>query len=141
MNQLPLVPAEREIDGIPLCAPVHAWFTQRFRTATEPQRRAYVDQCLAGRSGPAVASSDYIRTFADQIRPFVPGRYVVLGTDGFGRSDYRAKLRRFFEVDRHHVVVAALKALADEGTVEPAVVQSAIERYEIDTEEAPPWAR
>ena len=59
-----------------------------------------------------------MRTFADQIRPFVPGRYAVLGTDGFGRSDYRVKLRSFFEVDRHHVAVAALKALADEGAVE-----------------------
>jgi pyruvate dehydrogenase E1 component len=99
---------------------------------TEPQRRPYVDECLAGREGPAVAASDYIRTFADQIRPFVPGRYAVLGTDGFGRSDYRVKLRQFFEVDRFHVAVAALKALADEGTIEPSVVQAAIERYGID---------
>jgi pyruvate dehydrogenase E1 component len=108
---------------------------------TEPQRRAYVDECLAGREGPAVAASDYIRTFADQIRPFVPGRYTVLGTDGFGRSDYRVKLRQFFEVDRHHVVVGALKALADEGSVDPSVVRSAIERYGIDTDPTPPWKR
>jgi pyruvate dehydrogenase E1 component len=108
---------------------------------TEPQRRAYVEERLAGRQGPAVASSDYIRTFADQIRPFVPGRYVALGTDGFGRSDYRVKLRQFFEVDRHHVAVAALKALADEGAVEPAVVAAAIERYGIETDAAPPWTR
>ena len=64
-----------------------------------------------------------MRAFADQIRPFVPGRYAVLGTDGFGRSDYRVKLRQFFEVDRHHVAVTALKALADDGVVEPSVVQ------------------
>ena len=70
-------------------------------------------------TGPFVAATDYMRAFADQIRPFVPRRYVALGTDGFGRSDYRVALRRFFEVDRHHVAVAALKALADEGVVEP----------------------
>jgi pyruvate dehydrogenase E1 component len=106
---------------------------------TEPQRRAYVDECLAGRDGPVVAASDYIRTFADQIRPFVPARYTVLGTDGFGRSDYRVELRSFFEVDRHHVAVAALKALADEGTIEPHVVAQAIERYGIDADAPPPW--
>ena len=75
-----------------------------------------------------------MRTFADQIRPFVHRRYHVLGTDGYGRSDYRAKLRRFFEVDRHYVALTALKALADEGTVEPTLVQQAIERYDIDTD-------
>jgi pyruvate dehydrogenase E1 component len=108
---------------------------------TEPPRRSYVEERLAERSGPFIASSDYIRTFADQIRPFVPGRYVALGTDGFGRSDYRVALRRFFEVDRHHVAVAALEALAREGAIEPSVVQSAIERYEIDADAAPPWTR
>jgi pyruvate dehydrogenase E1 component len=108
---------------------------------TEPPRRSYVEERLAERSGPFVASSDYIRAFSDQIRPFVPGRYVALGTDGFGRSDYRVALRRFFEVDRHHVAVAALDALAREGTIEPSVVQSAIERYEIDADAAPPWTR
>ena len=91
-------------------------------------------QALAGRGGPFVAATDYMRAFADQIRPFVPGRYAVLGTDGFGRSDYRVKLRQFFEVDRHHVAVTALKALADDGVVEPAVVQDAIERYGIDAD-------
>jgi pyruvate dehydrogenase E1 component len=108
---------------------------------TEEQRRSWVEECLGGREGPKVAATDYIRTFADQIRPYVPGRYVVLGTDGFGRSDYRVKLRSFFEVDRYHVVVAALKALADEGTIEPTVVAEAIERYELDTEPVPPWKR
>ena len=84
---------------------------------TAPAREAYVESVLRERGGPFVAASDYMRAFADQIRPFVPGRYTALGTDGFGRSDYRVKLRRFFEVDRHHVAVAvaALKALADEG--------------------------
>jgi len=108
---------------------------------TEPQRRSYVEECLAERKGPAIASTDYIRTFADQIRQFVPRRYVALGTDGFGRSDYRVALRKFFEVDRHHVAVAALKALADEGEVEPSVVASAIERYGIETDSTPPWTR
>ncbi len=108
---------------------------------TDEPRAAYVQEQLAGRVGPFVAATDYVRSFADQIRPFVPGRYVVLGTDGFGRSDYRRKLRRFFEVDRHHVAVAALKALADEGTVEPQVVQDAIDRYEVDAGAAPPWQR
>ena len=81
-----------------------------------------------------VASTDYIRAFADQIRQWVPGRYRVLGTDGFGRSDYRRALRRFFEVDRHYVTVAALRELADQGLIDPGRVQDAIERYEIDPE-------
>jgi pyruvate dehydrogenase E1 component len=80
-----------------------------------------------------------MRTFADQIRPFVPGRYEVLGTDGFGRSDYRVKLRRFFEVDRAHVTVAALRTLADEGTIERSVVKEAVERFDIDADTPPPW--
>jgi pyruvate dehydrogenase E1 component len=107
----------------------------------EQPRQAYVQAALQGRAGPFVAATDYMRAFADQIRPFVPGSYTVLGTDGFGRSDYRVKLRSFFEVDRHHVVVAALKALADEGAIEPAVVQAAIERYGIDADSAAPWKR
>jgi pyruvate dehydrogenase E1 component len=108
---------------------------------TQEQRRSYVEECLAGRKGPAIASTDYIRTFADQIRQFVPGRYVALGTDGFGRSDYRVALRKFFEVDRYHVAVAALKALADDGELEPSVVAGAIERYGIETDSTPPWTR
>ena len=98
----------------------------------EKPREPYVRTLLQGREGPVVASTDYIRAFADQIRQWVPGRYTVLGTDGFGRSDYRAALRRFFEVDRHYVVVAALKALADEGKIDAQRVQEAIERFEID---------
>jgi pyruvate dehydrogenase E1 component len=100
----------------------------------EEQRRAYVSQCLEGRGGPAIASTDYLRAFADQIRQWVPTSYRVLGTDGFGRSDFRHALRRFFEVDRHYVTVAALKELADHGEVEPQRVQEAIERYELDAE-------
>ena len=79
--------------------------------------RSYVEECLDGRAGPGIAATDYIRTFADQIRPFVGRRYVALGTDGYGRSDFRSKLREFFEVDRHFVTVAALQALAEEGTI------------------------
>ena len=101
----------------------------------------FVTQMLAGRDGPTIAATDYIRTFADGIREFIPGRYTVLGTDGFGRSDYRVRLRRFFEVDRHHVAVAALAALARDGIVGPATVAKAITRYEIDTEGLPPWLR
>ena len=102
-------------------------------------RKSYVEQCLADRPGPVVAATDYVRMFADQIRPYLPKRFIALGTDGFGRSDTREKLRRFFEVDRYHVVVAALKALADEGTVPASRVTEAIEKYGLDPERADPW--
>jgi len=105
---------------------------------TEPPRTSYVTSCLAGRQGPVVASTDYIRAFADQIRPFVPRTYKVLGTDGYGRSDYRRKLRRFFEVDRHFVALAALAALAQEGTVPAETVAKAIAKYGIDPEKPNP---
>jgi len=104
----------------------------------EGARRAYVTEQLEARGGPVVASTDYIRTFADQIRQWVPGRYRVLGTDGFGRSDFRSALRRFFEVDRHYVAVAALKELADSGEIDSARVKEAIDRYEIDADAAMP---
>jgi pyruvate dehydrogenase E1 component len=100
----------------------------------ETPRRSYVSESLAGHRGPVVASTDYLRTFADQIRQWVPSDYRVLGTDGYGRSDYRRNLRSFFEVDRRYVAVAALKSLADAGELEPARVQEALERYEIDPE-------
>jgi pyruvate dehydrogenase E1 component len=98
----------------------------------EAPRRSYVAQCLDGHGGPVIAASDYVRLFADQIRGHVPGRYVTLGTDGYGRSDVRAKLREFFEVDRHFIVVAALKALADDGVIEAKQVTQAINRYGVD---------
>jgi pyruvate dehydrogenase E1 component len=101
---------------------------------TSSPRRAYVAECLDGDDVPVVASTDYMRAYADQIRQWVPGSYRVLGTDGFGRSDSRRQLRRFFEVDRHYVAVAALKELADAGAIKPERVQEAIERYEIDPE-------
>ena len=114
----------------------------RLHPTAEP-RRSFVEQSLTGRTGPVVAATDYMRAVPDGIRPFVPApyRYRVLGTDGFGRSDYRAKLRRFFEVDRHHVVVAALVSLAQLGTVEPSVAQAAIERFGIDPDGGAPWHR
>ena len=96
---------------------------------------------LADRDGPVIASTDYIRTFADQIRPYVRGDFHVLGTDGFGRSDERSTLRRFFEVDRHHVAVTALWALAEDGTLDPAVAAGAITRYDIDPDAEAPWLR
>ena len=80
-----------------------------------------------------------MRTFADQIREFVPRRYKVLGTDGFGRSDSRENLRRFFEVDRRYVVVAALRALAEDGEIPAAKAGEAIRKYAIETERPAPW--
>jgi pyruvate dehydrogenase E1 component len=106
---------------------------------TEEARVPFVTRSLQGREGPVIASTDYMRSFADGIRPFVDRRYRVLGTDGYGRSDFRRKLRRFFEVDRHYVAVAALKALAEEGTVKPEQVQEAIDRYEIVTDRPAPF--
>jgi pyruvate dehydrogenase E1 component len=101
---------------------------------TSKQRVPYVTECLSDGEGPVVAATDYIRGYADLIRAWVPGIYRVLGTDGFGRSDFRRSLRGFFEVDRRYVAVAALKALADEGKIKPARVREAIERYEIDAD-------
>jgi pyruvate dehydrogenase E1 component len=106
---------------------------------TEKPRASHVQQCLAGTKGPVIASTDYMRTFADQIREFVPRRYKVLGTDGFGRSDSRENLRRFFEVNRYYVTVAALKALAEDGDVPAAKVAEAIAKYGIDAEKPAPW--
>jgi pyruvate dehydrogenase E1 component len=105
---------------------------------TQAPRRSYVETCLEGQPGPVIAATDYIKTYADQIRPFVPGRYTVLGTDGFGRSDYRRALRSFFEVDRHHVAVAALHTLAQEGAVPASKVADAIKKYGIDPEKPDP---
>jgi pyruvate dehydrogenase E1 component len=101
-------------------------------------RESHVRKCLKDRTGPVIAATDYMRAFGDQIRPYVPGRYVVLGTDGYGRSDTRRNLRRFFEVDRHYVAVAALKALADEGTISIEKVAEAIDRYGIDVNKPNP---
>jgi len=101
-------------------------------------RVPYVQTCLGGRDGPFIAATDYVRTVPDQIRQWVPGEYHVLGTDGYGRSDSRAALRDFFEVDRRYVVVASLKALADEGMLDVATVSAAIERFGIDADKPNP---
>jgi pyruvate dehydrogenase E1 component len=106
---------------------------------TAPRKRGHVETLLAETVGPVIAATDYVRAFAEQIRPYVPRRYVVLGTDGFGRSDTRQRLRRFFEVDRRWVTVAALKALADDGAVPPAKVEEAIRKYGLDPAKPPPW--
>jgi pyruvate dehydrogenase E1 component len=99
---------------------------------TERPRTAYVRECLGDRPGPFVAATDYVKLVPDQVREWVPGRYVVLGTDGFGRSDARAALRRHFEVDRYHIAVAALKALYDDGKIDVATVTSAVQKFGID---------
>jgi pyruvate dehydrogenase E1 component len=105
----------------------------------EKRRPSYVETCLAGRPGPIVAATDYMRLYADQIRPYLPGKtYVVLGTDGFGRSDTRKQLRHFFEVDRRYVVLAALRALADTGELDAGKIREAIEKYGIDPEKPNP---
>ena len=101
-------------------------------------KKSYVGQCLERNGGPVIAATDYMKLYADQIRNHVPAPYVVLGTDGYGRSDTRAKLRRFFEVDRHYVVVAALKALTDEGKIPAAQVTEAMKNYHIDPEKPNP---
>ena len=106
----------------------------------EQPRISYVASCLADRPGPIVAATDYVRLFADQIRPFIAQRYVVLGTDGYGRSDTRKQLRRFFEVDRNQVVLAALKALADEGTIPIKRVTAAIKSLGIDPDKPNPMS-
>jgi pyruvate dehydrogenase E1 component len=105
----------------------------------EKPRVAHVTACLADTQGPVIAATDYIRSYADEIRKLVPRRYVVLGTDGFGRSDTREKLRYFFEVDRHWVTLAALKALADEGVVQASVAADAMRKYGLNASKPAPW--
>jgi pyruvate dehydrogenase E1 component len=105
----------------------------------EPPRLPYVRQMLQGREGPVVAATDYMRAVPDQIRQWVSGRYVTLGTDGYGRSDSRAALRRHFEMDRNYIAVAALKALADDSRVDRATVSRAIESLGVDPGKAVPW--
>lgn len=104
----------------------------------EPPKTSYVTECLEGRTGPVIAATDYMKNYADQIRAFVPNSYRVLGTDGFGRSDSRQKLRHFFEVDRYFISIAALQSLLKEGKVEAEVVSSAIKKFGIDPDKANP---
>jgi pyruvate dehydrogenase E1 component len=98
----------------------------------------YVAQCLEGQQGPVIAATDYVQSYAEQIRKWVPQRFEILGTDGFGRSDTRAQLRKHFEVNSYHVVVAALKALADEEVLPATTAAEAIAKYGIDPEKPNP---
>ncbi|MGB1560346.1 MAG: alpha-ketoglutarate dehydrogenase [Sinimarinibacterium flocculans] len=127
-------------------------YTELHRDGAACERRArldplgeppvsYVTRVLADAQGPVVAASDYVRALPETIRAFVPGRYVTLGTDGFGRSDTRAALRAFFEVDAVSITIAALKALADDGAIEKSVVAAAVERYARRPVADAPWAR
>ncbi|MFZ2725667.1 MAG: pyruvate dehydrogenase (acetyl-transferring), homodimeric type [Methylococcaceae bacterium] len=108
---------------------------------TEPQKQAHVSHCLSDATIPVIAATDYTRAFAEQIRAYVKAPYTVLGTDGFGRSDTRENLRSFFEVDRYHVTIAALKALADSGQFDSAKVEVAIAKYGIAADVVAPWSR
>jgi pyruvate dehydrogenase E1 component len=105
---------------------------------TEPPKQCYVEMCLGNTEGPAIAATDYMRLYAEQIRAFVPNKYYVLGTDGYGRSDTREKLRKFFEVDRYHVTTTALKALADKELISYEEVANAIKKYNIDPDKPNP---
>jgi pyruvate dehydrogenase E1 component len=104
----------------------------------EKQKVSHVEECLNDAQGPVIAASDYMKIYADQIRPYVKSRYVVLGTDGFGRSDTRLQLRRFFEVDARNIVLATIHALTEEGVVDKEVVHDAMRLYDIDPEKPDP---
>jgi pyruvate dehydrogenase E1 component len=101
----------------------------------QPRRRSYVEEQLARRPGPVVISTDYVQAYPEQLRRLIPRPLTVLGTDGYGRSDSRQVLRRFFKVDRQHIVIAALKALVDDGRLLAGTVSEALQRYAIDPEE------
>jgi pyruvate dehydrogenase E1 component len=115
---------------------VERW--NRLNPEAKSPRKAYVTTLLEGRQGPVIAATDYVRAYADQIRAFIPQTYTVLGTDGFGRSDTRANLRRFFEVDRYYIAHAAIAALAKDGKMTAKDVARAIKQYKIDVEKVNP---
>ena len=106
----------------------------------EAPRASFVAQQLAAHAGPVIASTDWVRAYPEQIRPHLPkGRsFTVLGTDGYGRSDFRFRLREHFEIDRHYIVLAALSALADEGAIDRAKISEVISKYAIKTEKINP---
>jgi pyruvate dehydrogenase E1 component len=106
----------------------------------KPPQMSWIEKCLVPSSGPVVAATDYVRAVPDLIRTWVPRRYTTLGTDGFGRSDTREALRRFFEVDRYSIALAAIKALADEGTVSIELISDFMTRYDYHPPATPPWA-
>jgi pyruvate dehydrogenase E1 component len=101
-------------------------------------KQPYVATCLGEREGPFIAASDYMKTVPDQIRQWVPGKFHVLGTDGYGRSDARAALRSFFEVDHRYIVLASLKALADDSKLDRATVMACFAKFGIDPEKVNP---
>jgi pyruvate dehydrogenase E1 component len=106
---------------------------------TQTPKVAHVSACIQKINGPVIAATDYNRAYAEQIRGFIDAPYTVLGTDGFGRSDTREKLRHFFEVDRYYVTLAALKSLADAGEFDPAKIEQAIAKYGINADVTAPW--
>jgi pyruvate dehydrogenase E1 component len=108
------------------------------RHPDQPPQQPYVRQCLGDRTGPFIAATDYMKLIPDQIRQWVPGRFVALGTDGYGRSDSRAQLRHHFEVDAPHIVLASLKALADEGKLDMATVKACMKKFNIDSDKPSP---
>ena len=110
----------------------------RFNPEAKTPRKPYITELLEGRQDPAIAATDYIRVYPEQVRAYVPMRYTVLGTDGFGRSDTRANLRRHFEVDRYYIAHAAIAALAAEGKMTGKDVARAIKQYKIDVEKPNP---
>jgi pyruvate dehydrogenase E1 component len=101
-------------------------------------RLSYLQRCLVGRSGPYIAATDYMKIVPDQLQRWMPGQYVTLGTDGFGRSDGRKALRQHFEVDKRYIAVTALKALADDGVLDQKTVTAAISQYGIDPDKPDP---
>jgi pyruvate dehydrogenase E1 component len=116
---------------------VERW--NRFHPA-EPPKKSWVEQCLGDTEGPVIAANDYVRAVPDLIRTWVPRRYVTLGTDGFGRSDTRAALRSFFEVDGVNIVVAAIAALADEGLICRPQVAECLKKYKYTPASAGSWS-
>ena len=115
--------------------------TQRYNLLHpgEKAKQPYAQRVMGTHKGPAVAATDYIRLYSESIRPYLGDRrYVTLGTDGYGRSDFRRKLREFFEVNRYYVTIAALNALADEGTVDRKLVGEAIKKYGINPDKPNP---
>ena len=104
----------------------------------EKQKRSHVEICLSKNSVPTVAVSDYVKMVSEQISPYVSGPYYALGTDGFGRSETRDALRRFFEVDRYYIVLTAIRALANENKIEMGMVEKVMEKYSLDPEKPSP---
>ena len=101
--------------------------------SSEDQKVPYLTDILSKTKDPVVISTDYIRAYPEQIRRLIPNRLIILGTDGYGRSDMRNKLRDFFEIDRYHIVLSAVKSLFDEGLVPKAMIDQVIEKYKLDT--------